>query len=389
MRRIQSLDSVRGLLAIWIVIGHAIRQSGFELAELGPWKLLGSPGVGIDVFFTLSGFVIFHLLDNQRPSYREFIIRRFFRLTPIFFAVMLVSALAQPWRIDVLKKIPWENVALANEMTIHLDTMAYFTEHLLAHLTMLHGLFSSEILPSSDYAFVGQAWSISVEWQFYLIAPLFFWLITTRCWNWLGASALLLCTVFSLNYGGQGFIVGQMGYFLLGILSYYAGRGLESRTLDPRLIDAATFIGMALAYAFIPKALSVIIWCAVMGIVIASHRKETTVLQRTIFSILHHPWLLWLGRISYSVCMVHMLLIYVWSDLILSVAPNIDRIGFATALIPLSIASSIVTSWITFHLVERNGVRLVRARKMAVVSSPAAPIVAITNGATTREKSLT
>jgi peptidoglycan/LPS O-acetylase OafA/YrhL len=48
----------------------------------------------------------------------------------------------------------------------------YFWQHVVAHLTMLHGAISNNLLPWSDYAFNSPAWSISVEWQFYLLAPL-------------------------------------------------------------------------------------------------------------------------------------------------------------------------------------------------------------------------
>lgn len=50
-----------------------------------------TPGYAVDVFIILSGFVIFYLLDHQHLSYRVFICRRFFRLAPLFFLVVLIA----------------------------------------------------------------------------------------------------------------------------------------------------------------------------------------------------------------------------------------------------------------------------------------------------------
>ena len=41
-----------------------------------------------------------------------------------------------------------------------------------AHLTMTHGLFPDGVLPDVWVGFLGAAWSLSTEWQFYLLALL-------------------------------------------------------------------------------------------------------------------------------------------------------------------------------------------------------------------------
>lgn len=44
-------------------------------------------------------------------------------------------------------------------------------QNILAHIPLIHGLIPPSALPDAAAAFLGRAWSISTEWQFYLIAP--------------------------------------------------------------------------------------------------------------------------------------------------------------------------------------------------------------------------
>src|SRR6185369_4221145 len=86
MKYVREFDGVRGLLALWVLLAHAI--------ELGPFSHIAGhlrPQFAVDIFIILSGFVIFHLL-SQGEDYATFITRRFFRLFPVF-AVCFLFAL--------------------------------------------------------------------------------------------------------------------------------------------------------------------------------------------------------------------------------------------------------------------------------------------------------
>ncbi|MBC8038204.1 MAG: acyltransferase family protein, partial [Rhizobiales bacterium] len=91
--RIHEFEALRGALAAWVVIGHVFKHSGYAPDALYPFPLLGDPGMPVDVFIILSGFVIFSLLDHKHEGYWPFITRRFFRLFPLFLVVLLVSAM--------------------------------------------------------------------------------------------------------------------------------------------------------------------------------------------------------------------------------------------------------------------------------------------------------
>ncbi len=85
MQRIRAFESLRGLLALWVVAYHAALTAGMHAESWRfPLNLLGKGEYAVDIFIILSGFVIFALLDNSRETYGVFLIRRAFRLYPIY-----------------------------------------------------------------------------------------------------------------------------------------------------------------------------------------------------------------------------------------------------------------------------------------------------------------
>ena len=77
--RYQELDALRGIAAIMVVLFHF--TMGRKEANLG-FKL-GTTGV--DMFFIISGFVIFMSINKVKTS-GEFIINRISRLYPTYWA---------------------------------------------------------------------------------------------------------------------------------------------------------------------------------------------------------------------------------------------------------------------------------------------------------------
>src|SRR5262249_28482731 len=133
-------------------------------------------------------------LDVMRESYVTFIVRRWFRLFPILFLTFVAGVLLNGSYREGLTEGPWADVPWIQKQreasNLH---EAYFAENCVAHLLMLHGLVPVSWWPDSTGAFIGPGWSISTEWQFYLIAPLLYALMQ-RPWGRVVASCgVLLC----------------------------------------------------------------------------------------------------------------------------------------------------------------------------------------------------
>lgn len=224
--RLESLDTFRAFLAWTVVAVHAAWISGIQ----GP----GQNGVGVmavEGFIVMSGYVITGLLIQKRESYRVFITRRFFRLFPAFAVVIVLVVLSWPLTHGVVKS------AIEGQVSDS-ETRAFWA-HLAAHLTLLHGVIPSSVLPWSQFAFVGPGWSISLEWQLYLVAPLLVWYLARTgllgaCFL-LGLSGLMLepkvaAALSSVWEGAGGFLPQRFFFFLVGALLYL---GIGSRPPGP------------------------------------------------------------------------------------------------------------------------------------------------------------
>ncbi len=139
------LDSVRGLAILLVLLLHgtALPLHG-QLSKSGKlfFAVSRHGGVGVNLFFVLSGFLITGILLDARNNsdyFRRFYIRRALRILPAFYATLLVL-LVGGW-------ISWRFVTLSLLF--------------LANSTSLFGV-------PLQY---GPLWSLAVEEHFYLLWP--------------------------------------------------------------------------------------------------------------------------------------------------------------------------------------------------------------------------
>lgn len=169
--RIPELDGIRAI-AIWMVLlVHVI--TGFPNPEGALSFLPGSMQVaighgwlGVDLFFMLSGFLITGILldTRERPHYfRNFYARRFLRIMPLYFTMVLVWALFyhQYGRYLLLSSVFGANLAP------------------VFHVAVPHG---PTVL-----------WSLAVEEHFYFLWPLFVLLVDRKKLLWLCLAIFVGC----------------------------------------------------------------------------------------------------------------------------------------------------------------------------------------------------
>ena len=223
MNRNHTLDVIRGFLS-WVVFAvHVVWFSGYRGSTQ---EAFGA--YAVDGFIILSGFVITQLLVIKKETYGVFIFRRFMRLFPAFAVCIALSLLVRPL---TLGRVSTELVREASETQ-------YFWWHLGAHASLIHGLVPTAWLPVSQFAFLPPGWSISLEFQLYLVAPLVLWYSAKfgiKGFAFLAvASAIILLPQFAsrLNHtwsGAGAFLPQRFVFFLIGMKAFdIFGRGLGS-----------------------------------------------------------------------------------------------------------------------------------------------------------------
>ena len=166
MKRLECLDGLRGLLAMYVLLSHLA-----PFAAIPGWlaRPFSHGEAAVDVFFILSGLVIVQSLESFGWNARPFLIARIARIFPVYLVMFAVAIPVQALPAD-FARLPW----------IGPDSLAFgiwstgwppsWPAEIVAHLTMTHGLVPDAVLPAAWVSFLGSAWSLSTEWQFYLLA---------------------------------------------------------------------------------------------------------------------------------------------------------------------------------------------------------------------------
>ena len=363
--RLGCVEGARAYLALWVVVCHVMWASGYEANQLsGLPGLLRQGGCAVDVFIVISAFVIFLLLDTKRPAFGPFIVRRFFRLFPLFIALFAIAiplsrvslwnlehaaAYLTPSQIDhrVLRIASWwENLQW----------------HIPLHVAMLQGAVPEALLPESPGAFLDPAWSVSLEWQFYLVAPLAFALAVSsrrsrRLALWAGCAVTVIASrrlLPSVMYGAA--LPFHLEYFFLGAASYFIYKRFAGRARPNTVFPIACCLAVAIVAVggdarlqLIPVAL----WLAFLGLILEQRSSSSWRLLSPVFTnrIAHR-----LGQISYSIYLSHTLMLLILQYVLLRWTPGLSRTAHFWTLLVLTTTATITASAALFRYLETPGI---------------------------------
>lgn len=371
-RKITELDGLRGLMALIVVCSHLYSHCGFTTDSLWrPLQFLTYGPMAVDVFIILSGFVIFLLLDNSQEHFGSFIWRRFMRLFPAYAVCLGLSVAISFSVIGWLESLPWHNSQRIREIIQNSQwTLDNFGANLGWHLTMLHGLIPHELLPNSTGAFLDVAWSVSLEWQFYLVAPFIFFLVKR---NW-GLAACLVgvwLSYRSIRYFGTWELTGRLAtyrlhaflplklhFFFIGVLSYFTYKFVHQFA---RTLPAVALPAVVLATIIFIDSYAIWIWVAVFGTLLVPQGTEGGWMARVISRVLNARIVQSVGRVSYSVYLLHMPVIFLATAVLLRWHKDWSQSGFLAWLTVLVAAIAGVGSYALYRWVEKPAIEFARA----------------------------
>lgn len=342
MERVHNFESLRGLLALFVVSIHIYLISGLTPDSLGIFHRLVMLHAPVDVFIILSGFVIFLLLDSRQEPFHLYIIRRAFRIFPAYLVCLAILIPILPLSLSVVESLPWRPDFVQGEIGALEASIQQFLPHLLSHLTLTNGLFG-HWLPYSAFSFLGPAWSLSLEWQFYTVAP-FIWACfkTKNRLTALLAVCVLTLAFWQFRHGEyMGFLPQKLPFFLVGILTFYVFKYRSAPLSKPfhwqswaMLIVYTGWVACTLGFE------AIIIWASVAFL---SYRK---------MPVLEVPVLNYLGQISFSLYISHMLFVYIAMLLLQPFHIQTSWLYF-TCLYSLSVPMVIGFSHVLYRQVEK------------------------------------
>jgi peptidoglycan/LPS O-acetylase OafA/YrhL len=349
-RKLDSIDAVRGLAVLGVVLLHCTQLIG----PAGPFLsgLTGAGVRGVQLFYVASAFTLCRSWQfrsgREASPLRNFFLRRFFRIAPVFYVA--IAAYLLLYGLSPREWAPW--------------SVRWW--HVVLTALFLHGVH-----PDTINSVVPGGWSVTVEMTFYLCLPFVlrgvrgvrsavaFGVVSIALAETSRQAILrLLLPLYppDLQYVVRGFaffnFFSQLPVFAAGILAYFASQDLSRK----RQATAAgvTVAAFAVASVFFPSPS--IVWrnYMVIGVLFAIF---VVLLGAVPTRVLVNRPIILLGRWSFSLYLAHF-----------GVVEGFRRAGVIDAFRRASggwllffaavLAVTSLLSFLTYTVVEQPGIRL-------------------------------
>ena len=353
LKKITELDGLRGFLSIWVVVVHLLPTIGFDPQSLGMFSPIFGESVRVEIFFIISGFVIFGMLKKNNMNYFSYIKGRIFRIYPLFILAFLASMLMSGITHEALIDSAFHGPRTEQRLHLTEESWQNWPYHLLAHATMLHGLIPADWLPNAAYAFLGQAWNISTEFQFYIIAPALLMLFRRP---FSIQSILFMASGIAFYYiydnSNPANLFRYIHYFFIGIFSHYIWNISFSR---------ATFLKTQTVFILFAGILlldiAIGLWSLVFFSVLLYRDKSKK--PNLVCKFLNTQLMQWFGKISYALYLLHMIPLYIAMYFLNSM--DLNAAPYLTLLSIITFATAIPLSWAAHKIIEQ---RFIPTRKV-------------------------
>jgi peptidoglycan/LPS O-acetylase OafA/YrhL len=303
--RLTTLDGLRGLLAASVLISHCLF---FRVVVISGMRDPGLPryyeqlGVAsVTLFFFVTGFLFWKKLrKSRRIPYLHFVANRLARLGPAHWAACVLFFLL-----------------VASQSALELRVPAFkLVAQAASWLSFFGAGHDINALFGSRY-WLGQVWTLRLEWCFYLSLPLLGWFARSN-WRVLYLFAIagtLYALLTSLRLGGVSGILAYLLREYARMFLYAFSFGICAAIVPVDCLEeryftgsAASLLGCAMValilfaapphYGWLESSLLIVPFVCVVG-------------GNTFFGLLTLPGVQMLGRISYSLYLVHSVVIVI------------------------------------------------------------------------------
>jgi peptidoglycan/LPS O-acetylase OafA/YrhL len=364
------LDGLRFYAFLGVFVFHALPQRpdfyrSLHLPLPSLWAAVAKSGAsGVDLFFTLSAFLITVLLLRERRqtggiSLRLFYIRRILRIWPLYFLVLAVA------------------VVLAHTIPGQSLPWCYVVGYLLFVGNWINVAFGHPL------SVCAPLWTVSIEEQFYLVWPVLMKILRRRGMIVAAVVAFLLSTLSQIGVVLAGLSRGYIYYgsfsrsgsLALGILLALFADRLPGLTRGMRgLLLAAGLTGWIAASAWLtdqPGGVDMRTMLRRLVVLVGARLVISVGAVAILYACLgsrsrlvRSAWVVRLGKISYGLYMLHFIGLLFMLDLL---HPLWGWTLLATKA--LGLALTVLLAWASYRWVESPFLRL-KDRFATVLSRP-------------------
>lgn len=308
---VKIIDSMRGLAALAVTLCHIGGASFESYTNISYYFSYGQ--LGVHIFFVISGFVMPWSLDKIQYNilqFGRFIGRRSVRIDPPYYATILLYLI-----ITLLISLRPQYAGIPFE---------FDHKRFLLHLGYL--------IPLSNYNwYTNIFWTLSIEFQYYIIIGILFPFIKKNYLNIIVFLLLFSITPYIIQIPKSDlFIFEYQGLFSLGIIAW-AYKQKQLNTYLCHIFVVIQFI-LIIEQIHIPAAISGIIsYLLIVGV---EYRIEK---------------IKWLGKISYSLYLTHPLILVTLGGIIRRIP---DTIILKTIIFLILLILSILFAHIFWKYIE-------------------------------------
>ena len=330
-QRLNSLQALRGIAALMVVAFHLNVYTLPENLGLNPtWPGLNMGYAGVEIFFVLSGFIMFYRHGTELGQPKKlvpYLYARFARIFPVFWMVLVM--------VMTLRFIVYDTLPTAQSI-----------------------LISASMLPIFDQHILGIQWTLSFELMFYIIFGLAFFNVRlglVLMMIWFGVCIALIF----MGQTGELPIFFFSPYnilFLLGIIAATTWQNVNDIAVPLLLTGIALFIGVGLSEAlgFVDYNFAirtVFYGVGAMAMICAAVSLESQGRPRV------PTTMVFLGNASYAIYLVHITargaVSLVFKKIVLTDLPT-------NALALLVFVSAVCVGAATHILLEKPTIRFLR-----------------------------
>lgn len=346
------IHALRGIAALLVFCFHLHYVGQIPLPK--SWGLIASHGgTGVELFFVLSAFSLLysnqkHLKIGDSQWILGYLTKRFFRIAPLFYALLVVHCLL---------------------------ILFLFNGKLDIQRIILSVLFIFNFEPKEAQGIVWASWSIGVEMVFYALLPILMvtirslrtavvlWFVAVLA-SYIYRRVLEADTAIPPGYAHYAFM-SQLGVFCGGILGYWTFDKIKSATdlMRKKLWWITVMLGPILAFFLLSDTAKFLVapgrpdtqlWGLSFGFIAVL----TAVSAK---SWMAHPVLQHFGERSYSIYLTHAVVIYLMGPLNRKIYelcyPALGGYGFAVCAMVVLIPTLLVSE-VTYRFIEVRGIVL-------------------------------